>query len=424
MKLLISDNKRMAFYLAWFSISLFYFYQYILRVSPGVMVVELRQAYKLTALEFSSLDAIYLYAYSLIQIPLGFVLDRFGIRRVVCISILLCISGVLVFAFSINVGMLQISRFLIGIGSAPAFICALKLVADYLPASKQGILMGATLSIGTIGALLSGKFLVSLLEATTWKVTLMWCAGLGAVIYIIVSLFVPASGKKPGSGQENNFKELMTGLKEIIQRKEILIYSIIAISVYTPLCILADLWGTTFLMEKFALDRADAAQVTLYMYGGLTIGSLILPWLSVRWGVLKGVIQCCAAGVVISLFILLYANSLSHGQLIALLTVTGIFCGAEMICFTGAAQFAPSGRSGLTLGVVNTLNMLGGALIHPLIGGYLDVHWKGHYGIEGARAYGAEELTAAFTILIIIMAGCSLIAAFLPRHAPLNSEQG
>ena len=77
------------YYLAWIAISLFYFYQYILRVSPGVMVVELRQTFKLTAEEFSSLGAIYLYAYSLLQIPLGFILDRMGIRRVIILSILI-----------------------------------------------------------------------------------------------------------------------------------------------------------------------------------------------------------------------------------------------------------------------------------------------------------------------------------------------
>lgn len=412
--------RKPVYYLAWLSISLFYFYQYVLRVSPGIMIVELRQVYKLTAEEFSSLGAIYLYAYSLMQIPLGFILDRLGVRRVMTVSILMCIGGTCLFAFATSVGMLQMGRFWIGMGSAPAFICALKLVSDHLPAKDQGLFMGATLALGTVGALMSGKFFVSLLEAVGRQDSLLWCAGLGVLILLIILGCVP-SFQKGGTGVPRNvFNQLREGFGAIIQRKEILWYSLIAISVYTPLCVLADLWGTTFLMEKFGLNRADAAQITLYMYGGLTIGSLLLPWLSLKWGVLKGTIQVCAVGLIGALVMLLYMDTLSTWQLTALLTLIGLFCGAEMICFAGAAQVSPASHSGLSLGVVNTLNMLGGALIQQAIGWYLDIQWKGNYGTDGARAYGPEELTAAFLILVLIMVACTLMTFKLPKKTLLN----
>lgn len=417
------STRKSIYYLAWFSISLFYFYQYILRVSPGIMVVELRQVYKLTAEEFSSLGAIYLYAYSLLQAPLGFILDRLGVRRVMTVSILMCVGGTCLFAFATTVGMLQMGRFWIGIGSAPAFICALKWISDHLPSKDQGLFMGATLSIGTIGALMSGKFFVGLLERVGRQDSLLFCAGLGGVILLIILIFVPSCQKRERNSDQSIRTQLRKGLSAIIQRKEILWYSLIAISVYTPLCVLADLWGTAFLMEKFKVNRADAAQITLYMYGGLTLGSLFLPWLSLKWGALKETIQICAVGLIGALIMLLYMDALSSWQLIVLLTLIGVFCGAEMICFAGAAQFAPVSHSGLSMGVVNTLNMLGGAFIQQAIGWYLDVQWKGNYGADGARAYGSDELTSAFFILVLIMIACALMTFKLPKKR-LLSEGG
>lgn len=408
----ISTRK---FYLAWFAISLFYFYQYILRVSPGIMIVELRQVYKLTAEEFSSLGAIYLYAYSLLQVPLGFILDRVGVRRVLTVSILMCVGGTCLFAYAPTISMLQLGRLCIGIGSAPAFICALKWVSDYLPTKDQGLFMGATLSIGTIGALLSGKFFVALLEKVGRQESLLLCAGLGALILFIILLCIPSLPKKEINHSQRVGSQLREGLLAIMQRKEILWYSLIAISVYTPLCVLADLWGTAFLMEKFMINRADAAQITLYMYGGLTLGSLFLPWISLKKNILKETIQVCAVGLIGVLTLLLYIDTLSAWQLVILLTLIGIFCGAEMICFAGAAQFAPVSHSGLSMGVVNTLNMLGGAFIQQVIGWYLDAKWKGNYGADGARAYAADELTAAFFILVSIMLVCALITFKLPK---------
>lgn len=405
------------YYLAWFAIAAFYLYQYILRVSPGIMIVELRDMFKLTAEEISSMGAIYLYAYSLVQIPLGFVLDRIGVRRVLIFSIFMCLFGSALFAYASSVGMLQLGRFWIGIGSAPAFICALKFISDYLPEKHHGFFMGATLSLGTVGALLSGKFLVLSLESVGWENTLLLCIALGVLILLPIMLCVPFSQMQESSTPEAMLSQLRNGFLSILQRKEILIYSILAISVYTPLCVLADLWGTLFLMERFSLPRADAAQMNLYMYGGLTIGSLLLPWLSLKWDRMRETILVCAIGIIIAVLTLLYVKELSSLQLTLLLTSIGFFCGAEMICFAGAAQSSVSTYSGLTLGVVNTLNMLGGALIQQLIGWTLDFHWTGTYSAEGARYYGQEELSSAFLILVFVMMGCTAMIFLLPKKS-------
>lgn len=415
----VKKNTDALYYAAWFVVALFYFYQYILRVSPGIMVVELRHVFKLTAQEFSSLGSIYLLSYSLLQIPLGFILDWVGVKRVIIVSILLCILGTCLFAYAQSVWMLQASRFLIGLGSAPAFICALKLVHDHLSKKYAGLLMGVTLSIGTLGALLSGKCLVRILEAKGWQSASLLCMVLGVLILALAFFIIPKQQKKTMEHITPvvHFKK---GMIEIFKRKEILIYSIIAISVYTPLCVLADLWGAAFLMEKFSITRATAVQLSLYLYAGLTLGSLLLPGLSVKWGVLRETIQICGIGLIVALTMLLYADSLSIWQVGMLLTLIGLFCGAEMICFAGAAQYSPSYYSGLALGVVNTLNMLGGAIIQQIIGMTLDFQWKGEYYADGSRFYSTPELTAAFSLLIGIILACCLLTILLPKKQRSN----
>ncbi|HRE30383.1 MAG TPA: hypothetical protein PLD88_00275, partial [Candidatus Berkiella sp.] len=112
---------------------------------------------------------------------------------------------------------------------------------------------------------------------------------------------------------------------------------------------------------------------------------------------------------------LLYATNLSLWQLSMILTAIGAFCAAEMICFAKAVQFSPKQYSGLTLGVVNTLNMLGRAIIQQFIGWYLDVKWNDDYGLSGERIYSADDLSAAFSFLIIIVLLCNLLFLKLPK---------
>lgn len=396
------------YYIAWFSIALFFFYQYILRISPGIMVVELRSAFQLTAEQFSSLGSIYLLAYALLQIPLGFILDSFGVRRVISIAILICILGACVFALATDLWMLQIGRFLIGLGSAPAFICALKIVHDHLPEEYAGLLMGFTLAIGTIGAVISGKIVVILLESSPWNHVLFFAAALGLVILLFVWFAVP-SDKQSSHMRANAFTSVREGLVAVFEHKEIILYSLLAIGLFTPLSVMADLWGTAFLIEKYSLPRAQAAGLTLYLYMGLTLGSLVLPWLSLKYHRAKGVIQICIIGLICTLGLLIYGHGLNLWQLAILITLIGIFCGAEMICFAAATRNCTPAISGLALGVVNTLNMLGGGVVQQMIGWTLDLQWKGGHSMTGERYYGVSELEISFSLLIAIIIACGLL---------------
>lgn len=402
-------------YLGWFILSVFFFYQYILRISPGIMVVELRQLFKLTAQEFSSLGAFYLYSYAVLQIPLGFLIDRLGVKRVISGAILVCAFGTIIFAYAQNLWMLQLGRVLIGAGSAPAFICAIKWVTDHCPLKLRGLLMGATLSIGTIGAYLSGKFYVELLDHVTWQSSLYISAAAGLGILLLVAIFIQSKDKSTHT-DENALMHLKLGLKHILRRREVILYSIIAISVYTPLCVLADLWGTAFMMQKFSLPRDTAAQISLSMYAGLTIGSLILPWMSTHFHKLREVVFICAVLLMVCLFILLFAPSLSEVELILILTTIGFLCGAEMICFSGAVVNITLQHTGLALGVVNTMNMLGGAFIQQLIGNYLDWRWQGTLDADGVRVYQTSELTLAFASLPVMIFICSILVLWIPSN--------
>ncbi|MGE3317982.1 MAG: MFS transporter [Candidatus Berkiella sp.] len=417
-----TKHTQTIYYSAWLLVALFFLYQYVLRVSPGIMVVEIKQVFKLTASEFSSLGSIYLFSYSLLQIPLGFILDRIGVRRVIVMAIAICMMGTVLFALSRNVLMLQIGRFLIGLGSAPAFISALKIVHDHLPLKYRGLLMGMTLAVGTLGALVSGQCMVALLDNQGWQNALLICAGFGGLLLMLVLAVIPYSFEKI-KAEEKFLSHFRAGIAAVFKQRELILYSVIAIGVYTPLCVLADLWGAAYLMEKYELSRAISAKLSLYLYGGLTVGSLIIPWLSVRWGRLKETIQFCIMCLVLAMGFLLYSDSLTLLQLGVLLTIIGLLCGAEMICFAGAIDHSPLSYSGLALGVVNTLNMLGGAFVQQLIGWYLDFQWKGEYGLDGARYYSVTDLNAAFTLLIAIIIICGLLTFFLSPVKAMENTQ-
>ena len=122
-------------WMVWGAAAVYYFYEMVLRVSPSVMTGELMSEFMVTSTALGVLASCYYYAYLMLQIPGGLIVDRLGPRIVVAASALLCAVGAYLFAYAESILLAQIGRFLIGAGSACAFISCLKIASNwFLPA--------------------------------------------------------------------------------------------------------------------------------------------------------------------------------------------------------------------------------------------------------------------------------------------------
>lgn len=397
-------------YLSWFILASFFLYQYVLRSSPGVLIEEIRHEFGMNAESFALMGSMYYYGYSLMQIPIGIIVDRVGVRKTALFSISLCIIGTILLAFSHTPLLGYLSRFIVGIGSASAFMGALKLARDYLPPSKQGILIGATLTFGALGALITGKPLNYLLrQFDTWQESFIIFALCGVVIFLAAFIYLPKKSLNIHK-HEQTISSITKDLLDVLTNKKIITYSIIAIGLYTPLLVMADLWGTAFLIAKFNFTREVASPILMNLYIGMAIGSILLPYIAEKKHILDKIIVTSSLILLILFSTIIYSNSLTIGSLIILLLLIGCFCGAEMLCFTAALQYTKPQNSGLTIGVVNTFNMMSGALMQQLVGSYLDYSWQDKLDAKGLRIYSLKEFVEAFSILVIIIAICVIIA--------------
>ena len=107
----------------WLLSAIFMFYKYALEVSPSVMTSTLMTAFDISGVALGNLAACYFYAYLLLQIPAGLLLDRFGPRKTTTLAIALCAAGNLIFAGADSVFLAGIGRFLTGAGAAFAARC-------------------------------------------------------------------------------------------------------------------------------------------------------------------------------------------------------------------------------------------------------------------------------------------------------------
>lgn len=421
-------------YFMWISISLFFCFQYMLRIVPNVISDRILETYSISADQFATLGSLYFLAYSILQIPLGKCADTTGVHKVVKYSIILCACGSILFSVSHHFVLLQISRLAIGAGSAAALLCALKIVTDYLPLAHRALCMGITLAAGTLGALAAGHIIHVFLQYMEWEkigivfaiisIFLLFCFVVSVKTATLHGITQPVKqttqhtkhAKYQLYGQQylKDLKKLLL----ILKNRQVIMYAILSIGFFTPLATLADLWGALFLQQKFLLSHEVAVNASLNLYFGLSLGSIVLPWLADKYSLTNKILILCITMVFSMFTLLVYGPYLTPSILQILLCSIGFFCGAEMLCFSYATRLSSHNNSGEIIGVVNTFNVMGCAVLQQLVGIILDAVWNGtHNELDGTRFYSVTNFTYALLPLSLTIFCCMLLAF---KVSPLN----
>ncbi|CAN7366975.1 MFS transporter [Pseudoduganella sp. LjRoot289] len=112
---------------------------YIDRIGLSVAAPQIQEAFKLTPVELGLLFSAFAWSYSLLQIPVGMVMDRFGPTRVGRWGAFLWGVASTVTAFSSGFAGIFAARILLGIAEAPAFPVSAKATGYWFPRRERSM---------------------------------------------------------------------------------------------------------------------------------------------------------------------------------------------------------------------------------------------------------------------------------------------
>lgn len=417
----MTQKRLTTAYTIWFGAVLFYLYQYILRVSPSVMADDLMAAFQVTASGFSSLSAFAVYAYALMQIPVGMLVDHYGTRRMILSSIALCVAGVVLFAYCEQLIIGYFARMLMGTGSACAFLSVSKIINEWFPNSRKGLMMGLTATFGTLGALIGGRPLVMLIESEGWRGSLLVLAAVGCIVLIINFLTLPKGQKGTKEvipGEESaSFQSLMA----VFKNNQAWLFALVAIGIYLSISVVADLWGVSFVGEKFDIDKGEAAQMISSIYFGTAVGCPVFAWFSRLIGSIKHTILIGGIGVIVFLSYIVFVPNIPIWAAYIAFFGIGFCTGAEILCFIGACAITGPEVSGTMTGFLNCLVTLAGAMIQQHVGIVLDYFWDGAVTTIGVPIYSVGTYQVAFGVILFFTFASCIAAWFLKPEEEFSS---
>src|SRR5262245_51668471 len=145
----MSQSLRTAV-VAWLLTAVYYFYQYMLRSAPAVMMPQLSEAFGLSALGVAAMVGLFYYGYSPFSLVAGIAMDRLGPKKVIPIGAATVGIGALLFATG-NQATANVGRFLQGAGGAFALIGAVTIASRSFSPARAATLIGATQMFGMAG---------------------------------------------------------------------------------------------------------------------------------------------------------------------------------------------------------------------------------------------------------------------------------
>ena len=277
-----------------------YFLSTLLRAITATLSPTLTSEFGLQAADLGLLAGGYFLGFGSMQIPLGYLLDKHGPKKIVSSFLLIAFIGVAAFALSKNFSSLFISRILIGVGVSACLMGPLTAYRIWFADEHQQRLNSWMLMVGSFGYICSSLPVQLLLPNYGWRLVF---GGLALLIVICIGLILLIAPSWQNYNEENKDK---TGSLSEVWKNEFF-RSLIPIGIfnYGGMFAILTLWAGPWMTRVSGYTPIESATglfwINVTMLISFFLWGYALPKLSIRG---FGTMKLLKLGLPISFFVL------------------------------------------------------------------------------------------------------------------------
>jgi sugar phosphate permease len=362
---------------------------YFDRVNLSVSHAALITTFGISNVAFGYLSGAYNWTYALCQLPIGVLLDRFGIRRIGRISTFIWSLASFGAAAATGLGGFFAARFLLGVGEAPTFPANAKAIGHWFPAKERGF---AT-SLNDAAAKFASAIGVPLIGIVLLKVGWRWSfatTGFVSLAYCLLFWLVyrdPQEDGRLSDGERRYIEEVRDGdsaetappaapsLGYLLSQRKVLGLAI-GFGSYNYVFYLLLTWLPSYFSNALHIDLLHSFLYTGVPWLFATATDLLGGWMSdflIQRGwnasrVRKSFLVC---GLAFGLGILGAANAHTATRALVWISISlGGLAAAAPVGWSVPSIIAPRGSVGTVGGIVNFSNQLSG-IAAPVVTGYI-----------------------------------------------------
>jgi MFS family permease len=423
----LSPKQQRTGWIIWLIGALFYCYVIAERMYPSIMMNNLMHHFHADAGKLTFILTSFYLSYSALQIPVGIIVDRFDIRKVLIFSCLVCLGGQALFIMAEHFGMGSFARFIIGIGAAFSYVSALKLASIWLPKNRFGLMTCATDSMGSLAVFGVDLGLVRYMQHTSYQSAMWLILIIGFVFLVLIALLIRDRRRAIqdyhigfNQGPLKKQRPLTETLVMVMRNPQAWIIGVIGGLSYLPAALLQDQWGMSYFHNIYHLTALQSGSMMEVMALGWIIAGpfigIFSDYLRNRKLPLRMSFILCAVFFSIIFFVPLLrphaAMPIPMVYLELMLFLIGVGLGTHPIAFVIAKENFSNKIAGTTIGFTNTLIMFISYIGSMLAAQFMDL-LHGSAQVSGTASYSLNQFTVAMSILPIAFVICLFLLRFI-----------
>jgi len=336
----------------WFIATLFVIYAFCLNTAASVFRDTIQLSLHASNVGVAIAMCAFITGFAFMQIPAGYLLDRFNAKYVVSAGVILLAGGNILISYSNNLVMFSLANFIQGMGGSFAFIAAAVLISQWFSAKNFPILFGLTQTLSCIVSGIIHYVMAERLSVSTWNTLYQYLAIYGFILFILTLIFVKSPADRPMTIPVS----LSGSLLEVVKNKQIMLCTIAGATSFGILLSYASFWYSD--VQKFySVETADALIIGSLIFAGIGIGTPFFGFIS---NLVKSRILVIHTTLVLGAMMLLAGIYLPHfesNSQILIKTISfliGFLLSGSMLFYTVVSEIATDRIRGVALSVTNT----------------------------------------------------------------------
>ncbi|MDA8834374.1 MFS transporter [Candidatus Pelagibacter bacterium] len=398
-KVILPKQKAITIFLVF---ALGYYISNLLRAITATISPNLISEFDLSAGDLGLLGGGYFLGFAAVQIPLGYLLDNKGPKKIVSYFLLIAVLGMISFSLSENFITLLISRILIGIGVGACLMGPLTAYRIWYQDETQQRANSWMLMVGAIGMLSSSLPVQFFLPIIGWRMIFITLALLTIFCIILIIFFIPNWNKANIQSNSND----NGSLKEIWSDKFFKSLVPMGFFNYGGLFAIQTLWAGPWMIKVSGYTPEQSANGLFLIYFSLLISFLswgyLVPKISKN---VSDAIRLLKFGAPLNLIVLafiIYLGPKAGAYHWAFFAVSSVFLSLTQPAVGMAFSLSNAGKA---LTSFNLLLFIGAFALQWIIGVIIDLTMNlGYSEISGFRfAMIFFLLTSFFSYLFFLI---------------------
>ena len=321
-----------------------YFLSQLFRTVNAVLGPMLRDELGISASSLGLVTGAFFLAFSLVQLPLGMALDRYGPRRTQAVLLSVTALGALLFSLGSDTLSLALARAVIGVGVSGCLLASFKAFALWFDKGRLPLVNGLVMACGSLGVITASTPVQVLAADMGWRAVFHILAAASLLVAVIICAVVP---ERRAEGEPRGLADQIAGLRAIFTAPVFWSIAPLLATAQAGWLSIQALWLGPWLRDMAGLDAAAAADALLLGGVGGATGYILLGGLTERLGRL-GTPVGAVAGTAIVLFIAVQAL-LAVGAALPPWVLTfafAFFGGGATLFYAGLTQRFPVALAG------------------------------------------------------------------------------